>query len=103
MVVTPGLNTDASGSDQAALQTDLAKFTTDVQGVKTSLDSALSHAQHQSVKDKIQTMDTDVNTVLTGLQALEKGDTSQVSQFTDAASRLTSDGDALDSLCSSLQ
>lgn len=96
------LTNDANASNQTALQGDLAKFTTDVQGIKTALDSALTQAQHQSVKDKIQTMDTDVNTVLTGLQAIQKGDTSQLTQFTDAAGRLGSDGDALDNLCSSL-
>ena len=96
------LTTDASGSDQTAMQSDLAKFTTDVQGIKTALDSALTQAQHQSVKDKIQTMDADINTVLTGLQAIQSGDTSQLTQFTDAASRLGTDGDALDSICSSL-
>ncbi len=56
-----------------------------MQGIKTALDSALGQAQHQWVKDKIQAMDTDINTVLTGLQAIEKGDTSQLSEFTDAA------------------
>ncbi len=96
------LSTDEAASDPNALQTDLAAFTTDVQGIKTALDSALAQAQHQSVKDAIQAMDTDTNTVLTGLQAIEKGDTSQLSDFTDAAGRLGSDGDALDSLCSSL-
>lgn len=96
------LTTDASGSNQSTTQTDLASFTTDVQGIKTALDSALNQAQHQSVKDKIQTMDTDVNTVLTGLQALQNGDTSQLTQFTDAAGRLGTDGDELDSICGSL-
>lgn len=96
------LTSDASGSDQTAIKSDLAAFTTDVQGIKAALDSALNQAQHQSVKDKIQTMDADVNTVLTGLQALQNGDASQVTQFTDAASRLGTDGDDLDNICSSL-
>lgn len=96
------LSADASGSDQTALQADLTKFTGDVQSIKSSLDSSLSQAQHQSVKDKIQAMDTDINTVLTGLQSIQNGDTSQLTQFTDAAGRLGSDGDALDNICSSL-
>jgi hypothetical protein len=96
------LSADESSSDQTAMQQDLGAFTNDVQGIKTALDSALGQAQHQSVKDKIQAMDTDINTVLTGLQAIEKGDTSQITQFSDAAGRLGSDGDALDNLCSSL-
>lgn len=96
------LSSDESSSDTTAMQSDLGKFTDDVKNIKTALDSALTQAQHQSVKDKIQTMGTDINTVLTGLQAIEGGDTSQINQFTDAAGRLGSDGDALDNLCSSL-
>lgn len=89
-------------SDQSAMQSDLAKFTSDVQGIKSALDSSLAKAQHQSVKDKIQAMDTDINTVLTGLQAIQSGDTSNLSDFEAAAGRLGSDGDALDNICSSL-
>lgn len=96
------MSADANGSDQTALQADLTKFTGDVQNIKTSLDSALGQAQHQSVKDKIQAMDTDINTVLTGLQAIQSGDTSQLTQFTDADGRLGPDGDALDNICNSL-
>ncbi len=96
------LTNDASGSDQNALQTDLAKFTTDVQGIKTALDSALAKAEHQSVKEKIQAMDTDINTVLNGLKAIQNGDVSQVTEFEAAATRLGSDGDALDKICGSL-
>jgi hypothetical protein len=92
----------ADSSDNTAMQADLTTFTGDIQSIKTSLDSSLAQAKHQSVKDKIQAMDTDVNTVLTGLQAIQNGDTSQLNQFEAAAGRLGSDGDALDNICSSL-
>ena len=92
----------ADASNQTALQADLGTFTTDVQGIKTALDSALTQAKHQTVKDKIQAMDTDVNTVLTGLKGIQSGDTSQLSAFEAAAGRLGTDGDALDNVCSSL-
>lgn len=96
------LTTDASGSDSSAMQADLGKFTTDVQNIKSALDSALTQAKHQSVKDKIQAMDDDINTVLTGLQSIQSGDTSQLSDFEAAAGRLGPDGTALDDICSSL-
>lgn len=92
----------SDSSDQTAMQADLAKFTTDVQGIKSALDSSLAKAQHQSVKDKIQAMDTDINTVLTGLKAIQNGDTSSLSDFEAAAGRLGSDGTDLDNVCSSL-
>ena len=94
------LNSDTSNA--TAMQGDLSTFTADIQSIKGALDSALAKAEHQSVKDKIQAMDQDVNTVLTGMQAIQKGDTSNLSQFEAAAGRLGSDGDSLDSLCSSL-
>jgi len=94
------LNSDSSNA--SAMQADLTTFTADIQSVKTSLDSSMTQAQHQSVKDKIQAMDTDLNTVLTGLKAIENGDTSNLAEFKAAAGRLQSDGDALDSVCTSL-
>ena len=92
----------ADGSDATAMRADLTAFTGDIQTMKSALDSSLTQAQHQSVKDKIQAMDTDLNTVLTGLQALQSGDTSQLSAFEAAAGRLGGDGTALDNVCSAL-
>jgi len=94
------LNADANNA--TALQADLTTFTGDLQTVKASLDSSLAKSEHQSVKDKIQAMDTDLGTVLTGLTALQKGDTSQLTSFEAAAGRLEPDGNAVDSVCSSL-
>lgn len=93
---------NADTGDSTALQADLSAFTADMQVVKSSLDSSLAKAKHQSVKDKIQAMDTDMGTVLSGLAALQKGDSSQVDAFTAAANRLEADGNAVDSVCSSL-
>ncbi len=94
------LNTDSG--DATALQADLTAFTADMQTIKSSLDSSLAKAQHQSVKDKIQTMDNDLGTVLTGLTALQKGDTSQLNTFEAAAGRLEADGNAVDDVCTTL-
>lgn len=90
----------SDSADQTAMQADLAAFTGDIQTMKTDLDNALAQAQHQSVKDKLQAMDDDVSTVLTGLKSLQNGDTSQLSAFEGAAGRLGSDGSAIDSVCS---
>ena len=90
----------SDASDQTAMQADVTSFTADIQTMKTDLDDALAKAQHQSVKDKLQAMDSDVSTVLTGLKAAESGDTSQLTATQDAANRLKSDGDAVDSVCS---
>jgi hypothetical protein len=92
----------ADAANPTALQADLTTFTTDMQTVKSALDSSLAKSEHQSVKDKIQAMDTDLGTVLTGLTALQKGDTSQLATFEAAAGRLQADGNAVDAVCSSL-
>lgn len=99
------LETDASklesdAGDQTAMQTDLTAFTADIQTMKSDLDNALSQAQQQSVKDKLKAMDDDTSTVLTGLQAIQNGDTSQLGEFEAAAGRLGSDGSGVDSVCS---
>ncbi|MGH3417932.1 MAG: hypothetical protein ACRDSS_15785, partial [Actinocrinis sp.] len=91
------LNADTGNS--AALKTDLATFATEIQNLKTSLDTAQGQAQHQEVKDKIKAMDDDMTTVLSGLQAIQKGDTSQLDAFSAAASRLGTDGTAIDDIC----
>lgn len=54
------------------------------------------------VKADIGAMRSDLAIVTSSLQAAENGDTSKGSQLNAAASRLQSDGSAIDSLCSSL-
>jgi hypothetical protein len=73
-----------------------------MQSVKTALDGALAQAEHPQVKDKIQAMDSELGIVLSGLSALQSGDTSQLTEFEDAAGRLEADGNAVDAVCSSL-
>ena len=90
----------SDSSDQTAMQADVTAFTADIQTMKNDLDDALAKAQHQSVKDKLQVMDTDVTTVLTGLKAAESGDTSQLTATQAAAGRLQADGSSVDSVCS---
>lgn len=89
---------ESNPGDTTAMNT----FITEVQNLKTSLDNAEGQAQHDSVKQKIKAMDDDMTTVLTGLQAIQKGDTSQLDAFSAAAGRLESDGNAVDDICSKL-
>lgn len=88
--------------DATALQADLTTFTAHLQDMKNALDGALAKAQHQSVKDKIQAADTDVATVLAGLQAAQSGDATKMAAAEDAANRLDGDGTAIDNLCGTL-
>jgi Tfp pilus assembly protein PilX len=94
------LTSDSGNS--AALQADLSAYTADLRNIKNSLDSALAKAQHQSVKDKIQAADTDVATVLAGIQAAQNGDMSKLAAAEDAANRLGTDGSAIDNICGTL-
>ncbi len=89
---------EGNDSDTTAMNT----FITDVQNLKTALDNAEGQAQHDSVKQKIKAMDDDMTTVLTGLQAIQKGDTSQLDAFEAAAGRLETDGNAVDDICGKL-
>lgn len=90
----------SDSSDATAMQSDLTAFTGDIQTMKSDLDDALAQAQNQSVKDKLQAMDGDLATVLSGLKAIQGGDTSQLNAFEAAAGRLGADGSAVDSVCS---
>ena len=89
-------------NNPSAVFTDLRKFQTDMQTLQGHLSSAEAQAQHQSVKTQIAALTSDINTLNTSLQALENGDTSQVSQLSTVANKLQTDGDALDSTCSKL-
>jgi hypothetical protein len=97
-----GTKISSDAGNPATMQADLATLTTDLQSVKSALDTALAKAKHQSVKDGIQAVDTDITTVLSGVQALSKGDLSQADSFETAAQKVETDGTALDNLCSSL-
>jgi hypothetical protein len=92
------LTTD--GGNQATLQSDLTLLSTDLTNMKSALDSALSQAKKQEVKDKLQALDGDLTTMLNGLKAIQTGDTSQLNSFEAAANRIGPEADAVDSICS---
>jgi PHD/YefM family antitoxin component YafN of YafNO toxin-antitoxin module len=89
-------------NNPSAVLTDLRKFQTDMQTLQGHLSSAQAQAQHQSVRAQIAALTSDIKTLNSSLQAVENGDTSQVSQLSTAATKLQTDGDALDSTCSKL-
>lgn len=92
----------ADENNPSAAQTDLQKFQTDMQSLQAQLSSAHAQAQHQVVKTKIAALTGDISALDASLQAIEHGDTSAASQMNTIASKLQSDGDALDSTCSTL-
>jgi peptidoglycan hydrolase CwlO-like protein len=89
-------------NNPAAVRTDLQNFQTDMQSLQGQLSSAQGEAQHQSVKARIAALTSDISTLSASLQAIEGGNISQASQLNAIASKLQSDGDALDSACSTL-
>jgi hypothetical protein len=105
--LTPKLQADetklnADSSNPAALQTDLTGFIDDMQSVQSDLTNAGSIATHSNVQTAIGTMDTDLGTFITDMKQIQGGDDSQVNQMTAVAQKLEPDGNAVDSLCSSI-
>jgi hypothetical protein len=94
------INRDEGNS--SAERTDIRRFITDMQTLQSELNAAQAEAHHQSVQTKIGAMSADLGIVVSDLQAVQRGDTSKVSQLDAAAGRLQSDGSAIDSICSSL-
>ncbi|MGH3257634.1 MAG: hypothetical protein ACRDOU_19965 [Streptosporangiaceae bacterium] len=86
----------------SAERTDIQRFISDTQTLQSELNAARAEAHHQSVQAKIGAMSTDLGIVVSSLQAVQRGDTSKVSQLDAAAGRLQGDGTAIDSICSSL-
>jgi len=86
----------------SAEKADINRFITDMQTLQSELNAAKAEAHHQSVQAKIGAMSTDLGIVVSDLQAIQRGDTSKVSQLDAAAGRLQGDGSAIDSICSSL-
>jgi hypothetical protein len=74
----------------------------DAQTLRSQLNAAEAEAVHQSVQAKIGAMSSDLGAMVSGLQAIERGDVSQISQMEAAASKLQGDGSAIDSICSTL-
>lgn len=84
----------------SAEKTDINRFITDMQTLQSQLNAARAEAHHQSVQAKIGAMSADLGIVVSDLQAVQRGDTSKVSQLDAAAGRLQGDGSAIDSICS---
>jgi hypothetical protein len=84
-------------AERAAIQ----RFITDMQTLESELNAAQAEAHHQSVRAEIGLMSSDLGIVVVDLQAVQRGDTSKISQRDAAAGRLQGDGAAIDSLCSS--
>ncbi len=99
-LVADGNKLTNDAGNQATLQDDLTLLNTDLTNMKSALDDALSKAQKQEVKDKLQALDTDLGTMLSGLKSLQQGDTSQLNSFEAAANRIGPEADAVDSICS---
>jgi hypothetical protein len=85
----------------SAERADIQRFITDMQTLQSELNTAQAESHHQSVQVKIGMMSRDLGIVVSDLQAVQRGDTSRVSQLDAAAGRLQGDGSAIDSLCSS--
>jgi hypothetical protein len=94
-----GTQLNGNSTDPAVVRSELAAFTADVRDLKSTVDSSLAKAKHQSVKDRLQAVDADLAAVLTGLSAVEQGDNTTVDQLDAAANRIESDGNSLDDLC----
>jgi hypothetical protein len=85
-----------------AERADIRHFARDTKTLHSELATAQAKATHQSVASKIGTMNRDLATVTSGLQAVLRGNTSQLSQLNTAAGKLQGDGAAIDSTCFSL-
>ena len=96
------LQQDENRNDTAATNTDISTFIADLRTYKAQLDQAITVSVHPSVKSAFIAVDGDVNTLLTGYQKIEGGDTGQQNPVMAAADRLGPDGAAITNLCSSL-
>jgi hypothetical protein len=94
------MNRDQNSS--SALQADLQHFLNDMQALQGRMTAADAQAQHQSVKAQISAVISDMGTFDSSLQGIAQGNTSLVSQMQTSGNKLQSDGNALDSTCSSL-
>jgi hypothetical protein len=92
---------DEKNGNASAVLTDLQKFVTDMQSLQTRLSSAQAQAQHQSVKTQIAALSSDIKTLDASLLGLESGNASDASVVATTVSKLESDGNTLDSTCSS--
>ena len=105
--VTSTLNADnaAINRDQTnppAELADLQRLVTDLQSLQRQMTTAQAQATHQSVKTGISAMISDLKTFSSGLQAVENGDLSRVSQLPTVANNVKSDGRKIATTCTSV-
>jgi hypothetical protein len=91
----------ADANNRAKEKADIKGFITDVQTLVTKLNAAEAEATHQSVRSTVGKASSDMSTMLSALQAVENGNTSQSSVLDNKASSMNGDGTAIDNICSS--
>jgi hypothetical protein len=91
--------TAEQNGDSSALDTAKNKFLSDFQGLKAKVDSAAAESKHGNVKAAIQAMGDDLANFNTEFQAIFAGTSTDTATLTQTASKLQTDGDALDNLC----
>jgi hypothetical protein len=96
------LNTAGQSGDQAQMTTAEQKFVTDMNSIKTVMDHSQSISTHANVKTAIGKVDTDLTTFISEFQQIMAGSTTDTSSLETSANSLSTDGDALDSLCGNL-
>jgi vacuolar-type H+-ATPase subunit H len=91
----------ADANNPAKERADIKGFTTDAQTLVAKLNAAEAEATHQSVKSAVGKASSDMSAMLSALQAVENGHTSQISVLDNKANSLSGDGTAIDNICSS--
>lgn len=98
-------------TDQAQIEKDRADYNTtltniDINGLvndmitnEQQLSKAEPAAASADLQNAVDTMDTDLLTVITGYQALQQGDVSQTDQTQTASGAVLTDADKIDGLC----
>jgi hypothetical protein len=85
-----------------AMRADARHLMIDVQPLETRFTTAEAQAQHQSVKAALSALASDLKTTTSGSLAMMNGDARQAAQTFIAASKLESDGNALESACTAV-
>ena len=93
------LSSAESSNDISSVKAALNTMISDMQTIKTQLDADVSKATHADVKAKLQAVDTDLGRVIADLQAAENGSSSATNDLEVVVSRLSTERDAVDSLC----
>lgn len=86
---------EGTAAERAAVQ----RFIGHAQALRSELTVAAAKAQRQPVQVKIVIMTGDLDTMTSGLQAVLRGDTSQIDPVIVASTALTTEATSLLSLC----